>query len=97
MEQQIILSGMSVGQLRELIVEIFKEREEFRQTLEKKKATESIYLSRKDVARMLRISLPTLHEYVKHNLIIAHRIGRRVLFKSEEVERALKAISYRRK
>jgi excisionase family DNA binding protein len=97
MEKQIILSGLSLEELRQLIVDVFKEREDLRQDAEKIKHADNVYLTRKEVARMLKISLPTLHEYVQHELIIAHRIGRRILFTAEDVRKALKAISYKRR
>ncbi len=50
------------------------------------------YLSRKEVANLFRISLPTLLQYTKTGKLKGHRIGRRVLFKPKEVEAALNPI-----
>jgi excisionase family DNA binding protein len=44
------------------------------------------YLTRKEVAKMLRITLPTLHEWTKLGWIPSYRIGTRVLYKNNEVE-----------
>ena len=57
-------------------------------------------LTRKQVAEMLSISLPTLHEWTKEGTIKAYRIGRAVRYKHDDVQNALKEISsikYKRK
>lgn len=58
------------------------------------------YLTRKETAKMLGISLPTLHSYVKKGFLTAHRVGEKtVRFKKEDVEKALNAVEpmkYRR-
>jgi excisionase family DNA binding protein len=48
--------------------------------------------SRKETARILNISLPTLHLFTKEGIIRAYRIGNRVLYKAEDIESALKVI-----
>jgi excisionase family DNA binding protein len=48
--------------------------------------------SRKETARILNISLPTLHLFTKEGNIRAYRIGNRVLYKSADIENALKVI-----
>lgn len=49
-------------------------------------------LTRQQVARMLKISLPTLNEFTKTGKIQAHRIGSRVRYKHNEVVAALASI-----
>lgn len=49
-------------------------------------------LSRKDTAKLLCISLPTLHDWTKTGIVKAHRIGNRILYKLEEVNDALSMI-----
>ena len=64
------------------------------------KDTTPEYLTRKETAEMLGVSLPTLHSYVKKGYLPAHRVGEKtVRFKREDVEKALSAvepIKYRR-
>ncbi len=64
------------------------------------KDTTPEYLTRKETAEMLGVSLPTLHSYVKKGYLTAHRVGEKtVRFKREDVENALSAvepIKYRR-
>lgn len=97
MEPQIILSGVTLQQLRELIVDIFKEREALKEEVKNFKFNDNIYLSRKEVAKTLQVSLPTLRQYVMRGIIQSHRIGKRILFKSQEVEKALTAVTMHNK
>lgn len=47
------------------------------------------YLTRKQCAERLHITLPTLHAYINKGVLVAYKIGRRTLFKAEEVDAAL--------
>ncbi|MFJ1474636.1 helix-turn-helix domain-containing protein [Capnocytophaga cynodegmi] len=51
------------------------------------------YLTRKQVAEKLKISLPTLNKYTKAGILKGYRIGGRVLYKRSEVEQSLREIS----
>lgn len=59
---------------------------------EKKEKPKEKYLTRKEVAKILRISLPTLGIYIQNGKIPAYRFGGRVLFKSTDVEKVLKQV-----
>lgn len=50
--------------------------------------------NRKETAKMLRVSLPTLNAYVKKGIITGQRIGARILFKEQDVEEALTRINH---
>ncbi|MCR9062622.1 MAG: helix-turn-helix domain-containing protein [Cytophagales bacterium] len=52
-----------------------------------------LFYNRKEVAKILKISLVTLDKYIRKDKIIAHRLGRKVLFKPEEVENCLEKIN----
>jgi len=54
------------------------------------------YLTRKETAVNLKISLPTLNEYTKRNLITGYRFGVRVLYKQSEIETALTKMNFGR-
>ena len=43
------------------------------------------FLSRKETAKFLKISLPILHDWTKSGIIPGYRIGNRVLFKKGEI------------
>lgn len=58
------------------------------------------YATREEVSERLRISLPTLNTLTKQGTIKSYRIGRRVLYKWDEVENVLQQITstkYKRK
>lgn len=52
--------------------------------------------TRKEVAKILDVSLSTLHEWTKEGIIKAHRIGTRVRYKDEDVQNALKEVKTRK-
>jgi excisionase family DNA binding protein len=54
------------------------------------------YLTRKEVAKLLNISLPTLNEYTKRSLLKSYKMGARVLYKKSEVETAPRKVNYGR-
>jgi excisionase family DNA binding protein len=57
------------------------------------------YLTRKETAQRLHISLPTLNEYTKSGKLRAYRINGRVLYRRDDVDAALTAVQplkYRR-
>lgn len=51
-------------------------------------------ITRKELAKKLRISLPTLNTLTKSGTIISYRVGRRVLYKWNEVNLSLQKINY---
>lgn len=55
---------------------------------------EEVFLTRKETAIKLNISLPTLNTYTKKGILIGYRVGARVLYRSSEVENALTEIRY---
>ena len=66
--------------------------------LPQKENYQSGYLSRKEVAKLLKITLPTLHDWTKLGYLKAYKIGTRVLYKPSEVQEALeKASSFKHK
>ena len=86
--EQIILNGLTVAQLRQMITDTFKEV--FALTEKAKKQIpsslkEGKFISRKETAKLLHISLPTLHEWTKDGTLTSYRIGTRVLYKPDEV------------
>ncbi|WP_372751606.1 helix-turn-helix domain-containing protein [Labilibaculum sp.] len=74
--------------LKELIREVISEE------LKKgnKPKDETKFRTRLEVAELLKITLPTLHEYTKEGRIQAMRIGRRVLYSEQAVQEALQVV-----
>ena len=64
------------------------------QTIEQPK--EEGYRTRKETAKMLNISLPTLNEYTKKRILTGYRVGVRVLYKQSEIELALVKMKFAR-
>jgi len=63
-----------------------------------KQVEDNTLMSRKETARMLHISLPTLLQYQKEGRIPFCRIGGRVLYKKGQVMKAIELpIKYQRK
>ena len=56
--------------------------------LEKEK--EPRFYTRKEVAKLLHVSLPTLNEYTKQGRLKSKRINRRVLYDANEIDSAAK-------
>lgn len=50
-------------------------------------------LTRKQVAEMFGITLPTVWDWTKKNILTAYKIGNKVYYKLNEVEAALTQIS----
>ncbi len=49
-------------------------------------------ITRQETAKLLGVSLPTLHDWTKNGLIPAHRIGTRVRYKRQEVMNSLNKV-----
>lgn len=57
------------------------------------------FLTRQEVATLLKISLPTLNEYTRTGIIKGSRIGSRILYDEISIKEAVKdipALKYRR-
>ena len=80
MAKEIYLNGMTADQLSKMIRESL--RDELQQFRPAHPKTDTKYLTRRETARRLRISLVTLTDWV----------GGRVLFRDSDVEAALNRI-----
>lgn len=56
---------------------------------------EKVFLTRKETAKILRISLPTLNEITKSGVLPGYRLRGRVLYKVSEIDSALSPIKTR--
>jgi excisionase family DNA binding protein len=83
MNNSIILEQISRDELAQLIKDVI-------QSINNPAVPVEIeFKTRKATAKKLGISLPTLNEYTKTGIIPAYRIGSRVRYKSNEIEKAL--------
>ena len=58
------------------------------------------YLTRRETAKLLQVSLVTLNDWSKKGIIQSYRIGGRIRYKLSEIDEALKEVKnlkYRRK
>ncbi|MHB8259921.1 MAG: helix-turn-helix domain-containing protein [Bacteroidia bacterium] len=86
--EQIILSGLTVEQFGQIIGDKVKEVLEQKEQAKKQvppSIKEEKFISRKETAKLLHISLPTLNEWTKEGTLKSYRIGTRVLYKPDEV------------
>ena len=93
---QIILNGINLNELLEKIGQLIDRKiGHVQQPTEK---TTSKFISRLEVASLLKISLPTLNEWTKLGRLLSYKMGNRVLYNAQEVESALcKATAYKYK
>lgn len=85
---EILLQGISLEQLLERIDKLLDSRLMGNTT--QKPPSQTHFLSRTEVAKLLKISLPTLHEWTKLEWLQSYKIGNRVLYKIDEIEEAIR-------
>ncbi|HET8962476.1 MAG TPA: helix-turn-helix domain-containing protein, partial [Chitinophagales bacterium] len=59
-----------------------------------------VYITRREAADFLGISLPTLHDWSKRGILLPYKISSRIRYKKAEIEAALskvKSIKYKNK
>lgn len=87
--KKILLSEISLEEFKSIIREIVVA--EIQNHLSAPTPAEE-YLSRKETASLLKISLPTLHNYSKQGLIKSHRVLNQIRYKKSEVEESMMEI-----
>lgn len=87
---QILLNGIELKDLLNSIGELIDKKLDQRNTPHPKKNN---YLSRNEVCKLLKISLPTLNDWSKLGRLQSYKIGNRVLYKQDEVENSLHQVS----
>ena len=97
--QNLFFSPISRDELKQDVSEIVKK--EVQNLLivlqETKHHSPSNYLTRKETAKRLGISLPTLNDWTKTGKIAGYRIASRIRYKEDELEAALTQIKTRRR
>ena len=91
MDEKIILFPIPIEELKNLISEVLKkELEKFPSNNSPPQDPE--FISRRDAAKLLRISLPTLSDYIFRSILPAYRIGNNIRLRKDEVLNALEKI-----
>jgi excisionase family DNA binding protein len=88
--EQIILSGISLNDFLEKIDKLIETKLHLTKPAGNK---QSNYLGRKEVCKLLQITLPTLNDWSKLGRLQSYKIGNRVLYKKQEVENSLHQVS----
>lgn len=86
--EQILLTQINLEQLLDKIGAILDDK--LSKVNSQKAVSKSDFLSRKQTADLLKITLPTLHEWTKLEWLKSYKIGNRVLYKLHEVLEAVK-------
>jgi excisionase family DNA binding protein len=90
----VVLLSMPVDEFKNLISETVKEQLTH---LRPAPANAKKYRTRKETAQLLHISLPTLNERTKNGEIEGCRIGGRLLYSEDSIERALTSTVLKRR
>jgi hypothetical protein len=91
----IILQGLSLSEFESLLDKMIAAAVHEAITIKENAPTQNetnTYLTRREAAKQLRISLPTLAKYSLAGLIPCHYIGARILYKQEEIDMALSKV-----
>lgn len=84
---EILLNGIKLNELLQKIGQLIDEK--IGTIHQPKQKNQSNLISRKEVSKLLKISLPTLHDWTKSGLLQSYRIGSRILYKLSEVEQSI--------
>jgi excisionase family DNA binding protein len=77
----------AVAKVYNVVNEITKQLAEIKKSFEPKKPTE--YLTRSEVAELLKCNESTVHNWTKKGKLVKHCIGNRSYYKRSEVEAAI--------
>lgn len=92
---QMMLQNVELSDIKKVVEEVLEiNLERFKNNAKEDLLT---LLTRENTAKLLCVSLPTLHDWTKNGIVKAYRIGNRVLYKLEDVNDALTAIVPRNK
>jgi hypothetical protein len=86
--ERLQLIEITPDELRDLILDgIIKEINNLKKNFQPKEPNE--YLTRVEVAEMLKIDLSSVHNWTKKRILTSYQIGGRVYYKRNEVESSI--------
>ena len=88
MNKNLFLSGLTPQEFQEMLINSLEQV--IKPLVSAKESRSTELLTRKEAARLLRISLPTLADWTQQGIIHAFRIGRRVFYLVSDIQNALK-------
>jgi excisionase family DNA binding protein len=89
--KDILIVGTRIEDLLLRIEQIIDKRLE---SLAPQQQDQSDYLTRKEAAGILKITLPTLHDWTKQGWLQSYKLGNRVLYKKQEVENSIQQVNF---
>lgn len=90
-QTQIILQGITPDQLYDSLISRLDQR--LADLVNKPEPEPIKYLTRHEVAKLLSISLVTLHDWSRKKILNPYRLGNRVYYRSDEIDQSLKQIN----
>ena len=88
MNKNLFLSGLTPQEFQEMLINSLEQV--IKPLVSAKESRSTELLTRKEAARLLRISLPTLADWTQQGNIHAIRMGRRVFYLVSDIQNALK-------
>ena len=85
----IIIEKVTLRELQEMFSNVLESKIEYLKP-RNQSSNETKFLTRKETAEILRISLPTLTDWTRQGFLNTINIGRRVLYSYSEVQGLLK-------
>jgi len=92
---ELFLQGISVDELLQRLDKLIDEK--LVKKCQDQFTISDDYITRKEVAKLLRISLPTLHDWTKTSVLPSYKMQSRVLYKRSEVEKIIAGKSISKK
>jgi hypothetical protein len=89
--KQIHINEISIDELLIRLSELIDAKRS--QTILINSDKQNHYLTRIEVSKILKISLPSLTAYTKQGWLQSYKIGNRVLYKPEEIDLAIQKLS----
>lgn len=87
--EQIKIVHITMDELNAMMVKVVTDEIDKVKKSLTKASKRSEYLTKKEVAKKLKISIGTLDNWIRDDKIPFHKIGRRVLFKESEIEESI--------
>ncbi len=90
--QDIIIIGARLDDLLLRIEQIIDKR--LSSLAPQNENSESDYVTRQEVAKLLKVTLPTLHDWTKMGWLQSYKMGNRVLYKRKELEKSIEKVMF---
>jgi excisionase family DNA binding protein len=86
--ENLFINALTESDLKRVFKEVLSETVKS-EAVQKSSERKINYLNRFEVVELLKISLPTLSNWTKEGILQSYRIGKRVLYREDEVNSSL--------